>query len=55
MEQKLHCWQIVTETNWELGYHDIDSEDDELTDDLYHAILKAVKFDSKILSITRIN
>lgn len=55
MEQELHCRQIVTETNWELDYHNIDSEDDELTDDLYHAVLKAVKFDSKILSITRIN
>lgn len=55
MEQELHNRQIVTETNWELDYINIDSEDDELTEDLYHAVLKAVKFESKILSITRIN
>ena len=54
-EQKLHCWQIVTETDWELDYHNIDSEDDELTDDLFRAILRATKFESKILSIARIN
>lgn len=53
--QELHLWQIVVETNWELGYHEIESEDDEITEDLYRAVLKATKFESKILSITRIN
>lgn len=53
--QELHLWQIVTETNGELDYINIDSEDTEITEDLFHAVQKAVKFDSLILSITRIN
>lgn len=54
-EQELHCWQIVSEKNWELEYHNIDSEDDELTEELFNTIQKWTDFDSKILSITRIN
>jgi hypothetical protein len=53
--QKLHCRQIVSEKKWELDYHNIDSEDDELTQELFNTILKWTDFDSKILSITRIN
>lgn len=55
MEQELHCRQIVKETNWELDYMNIDSEDDELTEDLFDTILKWTDYNSKILSITRIN
>lgn len=55
MAQKLHLWQILTETNWELEVHEIESEDEELTEDLYHAVLKATRFESKILSVARIN
>lgn len=53
--QKLHLRQIVAETNWELEYKEIESEDEEITEDLYHAVLKATKFESKLLSIARIN
>ena len=53
--QALHSWQIVVETDWKLDYVNIDSEDDELTDDLFRFAQKTVKFESKILSITRIN
>lgn len=55
MAQKLHLWQILTETNWELEVHEIESEDEELTEDLYHAVLKSTNFESKILSVARIN
>ena len=55
MKQVLHCWQIVTDTNWKLDYHNIDSEDDDLTEDLFHAILKATSFEGKIVSVARIN
>lgn len=54
-EQELHCWEILTETDWVVETVNIDSEDDDLTDDLFHAVQKAVRFESKIISITRIN
>lgn len=53
--QKLHDYEIVIETNWELDYITITSEDEEITDELFNAVLKAVKHDSLILSIARIN
>ena len=53
--QDLHTRQIVTEKAWELSYTNIDSEDYEITDDLYHAVQKAVEYWSLILSITRNN
>lgn len=53
--QELHSYQIVIDTNWILGYITIDSEDKEITEELFRAIQKEVKFDSLILSITRIN
>lgn len=53
--QELHNRQIVVETNWKLDYIDIDSEDIELTEDLFHAVQWAVRHDSLILSITRIS
>ena len=52
---KLHNRQIVTDTNWKLDYINIDSEDDDLTEELFHFILKSTSFESKIVSITRIN
>lgn len=54
-QQKLHNWQITTEKNWKLYYMDIDSEDDDLTEELFDTILKRTDRESKILSITRIN
>lgn len=53
--QKLHDYQIVIETNWKLDYITITSEDEEITEELFNAVLKSVKFDSLILSIARIN
>ena len=53
--QKLHDYEIVIETNWELDYITITSEIEEITEELFNAILKAVKSDSLILSIARIN
>lgn len=53
--QELHNFQIVIETNWKLDYIDIDSENIEITDDLFSFIQKLVNHDSLILSITRIN
>lgn len=53
--QKLHDYQIVIETNWELDYITITSEIEEITDELFNSVLKAVKSDSLILSIARIN
>ena len=54
-KQELHNWQLVSEKNWKLDYMNIDSEDDELTEELFNTILKWTDYDSKILSITRIN
>lgn len=53
--QELHNRQIVVETNGKLDYINIDSEDIEITEDLFNAVQKAVNFNSLILSITRIN
>lgn len=53
--QKLHDYEIVIETNWELDYITITSEIEEITEELFNAILKEVKPDSLILSIARIN
>lgn len=53
--QKLHDYEIVIETNWKLDYITITSEDEEITDELFNSILKEVKSDSLILSITRVN
>ena len=53
--QELHNFQIVVETNWKLDYIDIDSENVEITDDLFDFIQRLVDRNSLILSITRIN
>lgn len=53
--QKLHDYQIVIETDWELDYITITSEIEEINDELFNSVLKAVKSDSLILSIARIN
>lgn len=56
MWQKLHTRQILTEDiNWELEVDNIESENIELTEDLFNTIQKWTKYDSKILSIARIN
>ena len=51
--QELHPRRIEIEINWETDFHYIDSEDDEITEDLFKAVLRAVPFESKIISITR--
>lgn len=53
MHQKLYSRAITLETNWKIDYHYIDSEDDEITEDLFKAVLRATDFESKIISITR--
>lgn len=56
MTQKLHLWQILTENvDWELEINEIESENVELDDELFNTIQKLTKYDSKILSIARIN
>lgn len=55
MEQKLHEWQVLTDTNGKLDYMSVDSEDDELTEELFNSIQKFVNFDAKIVSIYRVN
>lgn len=56
MAQKLHLWQILTENSkWELEINEIESENVELDERLFDTILKRTKYDSKILSIARIN
>lgn len=55
MEQILHCRQILTDTEWKLDVMNIDSEDDDLTEELFDTVLKWTKRESKIISITRIN
>ena len=56
MIQKLHLWQILTENSkWELEINEIESENVELNDELFNTIQKLTKYDSKILSIARIN
>ena len=56
MDQELHEWQIITENEeGKLNYMNIESEDYELTEDLFHTVQKWTSFNTKILSIARIN
>ena len=50
--QELHSWQVVTETNGELDYIDIDSEDTEITEDLFGTLSRNVHHFRKITIAT---
>lgn len=51
--QVLYSWEIIEEIKWKRYSIYIDSEDKEITEDLFYVILKEASPDWIILSITR--